>query len=95
MARLTYAQVKSQAIARVKNDLEKEKCRTRVLIYKDAGGDFTMKPIIAPYASIVYTGIKALIYIDLNDKLVIDVSRETIAKFLEGLSINMIYAKFV
>ena len=95
MARLTYAQVKSQAIARVKADWDKEKCKTNVLIYKDAGGDFAMRPIIGPHGSIAYTGIKALIYIDLNDKLVIDVSRETIAKFLEGLSINMIYAKFV
>lgn len=95
MARLTYAQVKSQAIAKVKADLEKEKCRTRVLIYKDAGGDWAMKPIIGPHGTIVYSGIKALIYIDLSDNLVVEVSRETISRFLEALNINMVYAKFL
>jgi len=97
MARLTYAQVKSQAIARVKADLEKEKCRTRVLIYKDAGGDWAMKPIIGPNGTrpIVYSGIKALIYIDLNDNLVVEVSREAISRFIEGLNISMVYAKFL
>ena len=94
MARLTYAQVKSQAIARVKADWDKEKCKTRVLIYKDAGGDFAMKPIIGPHGSIAYTGIKALVYLDLNDVIVVEVSRETIAAFLEAMSINMIYMKF-
>jgi len=94
MARLTYAQVKSQAIARVKADLENKKCRTRVLIYKDAGGDFAMRPIIDPHGSIAYTGIKALVYLDLNDVIVVEVSRETIAAFLEAMNINMIYVKF-
>lgn len=95
MARLTYAQVKSQAIAKVKADLEKEKCRTRVLIYKDAGGDWAMKPIIGSHGTIVYSGIKALIYIDLSDNLVVEVSRETISRFIEGLNISMVYAKFL
>lgn len=91
---LTYAQARSLAAARVKEDLAVSHCRTRVLIYKDAGGNYAIKPIISPYTSVAYTSLKAIVYINLKGELTTETSRDWIGKFLEDMNVSAIYCKF-
>ena len=90
MARLTYSQARSTAISIAKEN----NCGNVILIYKDAGGNFKDK-LLKDGDTICYTGIKAIVWHDMTTGLVkTEVSRETIANFLESMNINMVYAKF-
>lgn len=90
MARLTYSQARSTAIAKAKEN----NCGNVILIYKDAGGNFRYK-LLKEGETVCYTAIKSIVWHDKTTGLVkTEVSRETIANFLEAMNINMVYVKF-
>lgn len=94
MARITYAQVRSQASAYVKERLEKNRT-VYVLIYKDSGGDFQMHEI-HDGAVICYTSFKAIVFGDgVTHEIRTMCSREEIGKTLEQFkNTKFVYAKF-
>lgn len=92
MAKLTYAQVRSAASALIKERHQEDGSKIKVLIYKDAGGDFNMK-VLRDGCTVCYTGIKAVVLFDTKGNVVTEVSRETISAILEEYKINMVYYK--
>ena len=94
MARLTYAQVRSQATSYVRERLEKNRL-VYVLIYKDSGGDYRMREL-HDGAVICYTSFKSIVFADgVSHEIRTLASREDIAAMLEQFkNTKFIYTQF-
>ena len=94
MARLTYAQVRSQATAYVRERLENNRL-VYALIYKDSGGNFKMHEL-HDGAVICYTSFKSIVFADgVSHEIRTLSSREDIALTLEQFkNTKFVYAKF-
>ena len=90
--RLTYAQRKSEAQVLVRKAMFENGKNIKVLIFKDSGGDYDVREL-RNGETICYTSLKAIVWIDRQGNIIIDVSRKTISKFLEDYNINFIYFK--
>lgn len=92
MAKMTYSQVLSAASAELKKYRNECNKPAYALVYKDAGGDFQYKLLNNP-CTVVYTSIKALLYIDGRGAVYMDKTREGISRSFETMipNINLVY----
>lgn len=95
MARLTYSQVKSTASAYIKDKYAEDGSKVDVLIYKDSGGNYNMKPLHNGQR-VCYIELKAIVSMNSKGDIETNVSRETIGRIIEEYStmVQFIYAKF-
>jgi hypothetical protein len=78
---MTYSQTISAAKAELKKYYEVSNKGARAIIYKDAGGNFDYKLLTDP-CTIIYTSIKAMVYITLG-LIYVETSREVISRAIE------------
>jgi hypothetical protein len=81
MGKMTYSQVVSAAKAELKKYYEVFNKGACAIVYKDAGGDFQYKLLTDP-CTIIYTSIKAMVYITLG-LIYVETSREVISRTIE------------
>lgn len=81
MGKMTYSQTISAAKAELKKYYEVSNKGARAIIYKDAGGNFDYKLLTDP-CTIIYTSIKAMVYITLG-LIYVETSREVISRTIE------------